>query len=195
MRKIILLVVLISYSSIGNSQVGFGVKGGLNLSDFSYSNIYYGDAYHSKTDFNLGIMFSVPLSPVFYIQPEIVYSRQGAILNDVQDNITLRFNYDYMNIPVLAKYQSKGGFFIETGPQFGLLLTAADSKNIVDQIGYSNAFEFAWATGLGYKIPKINLGFDARYNIGISNVNSDYTFAGPMHNSVYQFDVFYFFKK
>jgi hypothetical protein len=194
MRKIILLVVFISYSSIGNSQVGFGVKGGLNLTDFSYSNIYWG-AYHSKTDINLGIMFSVPLSPVFYLQPEIVYSRQGAIFTDAQDNITLRYNYDYLNIPVLAKYQSKAGFFIETGPQFGLLLSAADSKSMVDQMGYSNTIEFAWATGLGYRIPKINLGIDARYNIGISSVNSDYTLSGPMHNSVYQFDVFYFFKK
>ena len=194
MRKILLLIVFISYLSIGNSQVQFGVKGGLNLSDFSYSNIFYG-SYHSKTNVNLGIMLSVPLSPVFYLQPEMVYSGQGANFYDPQNNVTMPDNYDYMNIPVLIKYQSKVGFFMETGPQIGFLLSANIPKVNLDQLSYSNTVEFAWTTGLGYRIPKINLGFEGRYNIGISNVNIVYSVAGPMKNSVYQFDLFYFFKK
>ena len=194
MRKIVLLIVLIFCMSVGNAQVRFGVKAGLNLTDFSYSNVYYG-SYQSKTNFNLGVMLSVPLSPVFYLQPEMVYSGQGAIYNDESNNVTLHYNYDYLNVPVLIKYQSAAGIFIETGPQIGLLLSAADTKTNLDQISNSNTIELAWATGLGYQIPKIHLGVDARYNIGISNVNSTYTNSGPMHNSVYQFGIFYFFKK
>jgi hypothetical protein len=180
---------------MGNSQVRFGVKAGINLTDFSYSNIYYGSSYQSKTNFNLGIMLSVPLSPVFYLQPEMVYSGQGALYNDVPNNVTLKYNYNYLNVPVLIKYQSASDLFIETGPQIGLLLSAAETKTNIDQISNSNTIEFAWAAGLGYLFPKIHLGVDVRYNIGISSVNTTYTFVGPMHNSVYQFGIFYFFKK
>jgi hypothetical protein len=195
MRKIVLLIIFICCISIGNSQVRFGVKAGINLTDFSYSNIYYGSSYQSKTNFNLGIMLSVPLSPVFYLQPEMVYSGQGAIYNDIPNSVTLQYNYDYLNVPVLIKYQSVAGFFIETGPQIGLLLSAADTKTNMDQISNSNTIEFAWAAGLGYQITKIHLGIDVRYNIGISNVNTTYDLVGPMHNSVYQFGVFYLFSK
>jgi hypothetical protein len=195
MRKIALLFVFVSSLSIGNGQVRFGVKAGLNLTDFSYSNIYYGSSYQSKTNFNLGIMLSVPLSPVFYLQPEMVYSGQGATYNDAPNNISLQYNYDYLNVPVLIKYQSAAGLFVETGPQIGLLLSAAESKTNMDQISNSNTIEFAWVAGLGYRIQKIHLGIDARYNIGISSVNTNYNFTGPMHNSVYQFGVFYFFRK
>lgn len=195
MRKLVLLLLFFSCRFIGNSQIRFGVKGGINLTDFSYSNIYYGSSYESKTNFNLGIMLSVPLSPVFYLQPEMVYSGQGAIYNDALNNVTLRYNYDYLNLPMLIKYQSAAGFFIETGPQIGLLLSAADTKTNLDQLSNSNTIEFAWATGLGYQIQKVHLGIDVRYNIGISSVNTTYTLSGPMHNSVYQFGIFYFFKK
>jgi hypothetical protein len=195
MKKILLLTGFVFCIYAAKSQVKFGIKGGINISNFNSSQLSYGSYLQSRTDFNLGIMLSVPISPVFIVQPEMVYSRQGADYTfnpDPQNNEGSQLKYDYLNFPVLIKYQSPKGFFIETGPQVGLLLSAVE----LDAVSSSNTVDFSWSLGVGYQIPKIHLGVDARYNLGLTEVNSKYYYTvGALKNSVYQFGVFYFFSK
>ncbi len=67
---------------------------------------------------------SIPLFSTCSLQPEVLYSGQGAKFSD--SLVTGKLNYGYLNVPVLFKYQHASGLFAETGPQVGFLLSAKE---------------------------------------------------------------------
>ncbi len=82
----------------------------------------------------------------------------------------------------------------ESGPQLGILLSAREkygSEN-TNQKSLFSATDFSWAFGLGY-ISKLNLGFDARFNLGITNINKDPNSFINYRNEVFQLGMFYLF--
>jgi len=174
-----------------HAQVQFGVKAGLNLATLSYSGSAINDL-KTKTDFNGGVFASIPLFNSFYLQPELLYSGQGS---GTTDSGSGEINYNYLNVPVLFKYQHASGLFAETGPQIGFLLSAnvKAGSETVDVKKDVQSTDFSWAFGLGYKFGNIGLGIDARYNLGLTNT----LLAGngeTAKNSVFQIDLFYQFK-
>jgi len=64
---------------------------------------------------------------------------------------------DYVNIPVLFKYNNPGGFFAETGPQLGFLISAKAKSGSVSFDAKSNykSTDFSWAIGAGYLISSL----------------------------------------
>jgi hypothetical protein len=179
-----------------SAQVQFGIKAGYSIANVSYSNTE-NFSQRPISAFNGGFIASVPLSGAFSLQPELMYSEQGTdvIINTSYTVEYFKNRYNYLNIPVLGKYQHESGLFAETGPQLGILLNAKSSDQNVsaDQTKYTESLDFGWAFGLGYKISKLNVGFDARYNLGLTNINKP-----PANqvakNSVFQFDIYYYFK-
>ncbi|HSB93167.1 MAG TPA: porin family protein, partial [Flavitalea sp.] len=116
MKKFLLIIVCASTFVVAKAQVSYGVKGGLNL-----SNMIGGDADDAKAKigFHAGVFAGLPVADKLSIQPELVYSVQGAKYEDDGDDIN--YNSGYLNIPVLAKYSGASGFYGETGPQLGFL--------------------------------------------------------------------------
>jgi hypothetical protein len=191
MKRVILIFLAVSSTALASAQVQFGIKAGYNLANFSQSGSGTTEDTKAKSDFSAGILVSLPLFNSFYLQPEIMYSGQGTKVSELGTDAT--FNYDYLNIPVLFKYQHESGFFAETGPQVGFLLSAnvkADGQSS-DAKSSSQTTDFSWAFGLGYKT-KMNIGIDVRYNLGLTDVNKD-TSGGSIKNSVFQFGLFYLF--
>jgi outer membrane translocation and assembly module TamA len=85
------------------------------------------------------------------------------------------------------------GFRIEAGPQVGFLINAKSkssnvSVNVKDNFKKTN---FSIPVGLGY-LTSSGLGFDARYNFGISNLNNTSN-STKIHSNVFQFGLFYQF--
>ncbi len=189
MKKVSITVFTILISVAGFSQVQFGVKAGLNLSSFvpGVDNPGY------KTSFNAGALLSVPLFTGFHFQPEIMYSGQGY--EQAFSGESMHIETGYLNVPLLFKYQHETGFFAETGPQIGFLLSAhREIDNIKTNIKNDFAtVDFSWALGLGYKFSEMGLGIDARYNIGLTNVNKD-SQSSMSRNSVFQLGLFYMFE-
>jgi len=174
---------------IARSQVKFGIKAGLNLATQSVSDVNVGSSAESKTDFYAGVLADVNIAKSFILQPELVYSGQGS----ETAHSSVKFNYDYLNIPILLKYQHPTGFFIETGPQLGILLSARfkTGNSSVDEKDYVKSSDFSWVFGGGYKIPVLNLGLDVRYNLGLTNIEDGSDF--NVKNQVLQIGVFYIF--
>ena len=186
MKKIFLILVCASTFAVANAQVSFGVKGGLNL-----SNVVGDDAEgaKAKVGYHVGLLAGIPVTSNFSVQPELVYSAQGAKYEEAgEDDVNL--NSGYLNIPVLAKYSAASGFYGVTGPQLGFLLSAkakqGDDKTDVKE--FYKSTDFSWAFGVGYKTSS-NLGFDLRYNLGLSSLDKDDE--GKVKNSVFQLGVFY----
>jgi hypothetical protein len=58
------------------------------------------------------------------------------------------------------------GFRLQAGPQWGFLVSA-DNKDDINPIDFGVGF------GVSYIIPSTGFGIDARYNLGLSNINKD----------------------
>jgi hypothetical protein len=186
MKKISLIALAICATTMVFAQrTSFGLKAGLNYS--TLTNQDYKVGYH------LGALAHIHMSPTWAMQPELVYSNQGGeyTLSNGQKH---KLNLNYVNIPVLFQYMVGTGLRLETGPQVGFLAGVEDKVNDV-QTGYftSSDFknvDFSWPIGFSY-IGTRGLGVDARYNIGLSNINN--AGVSNIKNNVLQVGLFYQF--
>jgi hypothetical protein len=183
MKKLFLVLVCASSLVAANAQVRFGVKAGAN-----FATITDASGAKSKVGINGGLQVGVPLSSMFSFAPEAVYSAQGAKADG-----DVSINLNYINLPLLLQYNNASGFFANTGPQIGFLMSAkqkigSESGDIKDQM---NSTDFSWAIGAGFAT-KSGFGFNARYNLGLSKIAKDDA-GGSSKNSVIQAGFFYNF--
>ncbi len=188
MKKLFLSFFLAASFYGASAQVQFGAKAGLNLANLVGSDV--GDESKSKIGFNVGAFAEIPVTESFAVKPELLYSLQGSKADggEIGD---AKLNLSYLNIPVLAKYVIAEGFFAETGPQIGFLMSAklkAGGESIDGKEWYKST-DFSWAFGAGYQFTP-NVGANIRYNLGLSAIPED---SDKIKNSVFQLGVFYKF--
>jgi outer membrane protein with beta-barrel domain len=187
MKKLCLSLVIIIITTLSvNAQIQYGAKGGLNIASFTGTA---SGGTSAIVGINLGGLVLIPVEDKFAIQPELYFSMQGGKSTSTSE----QFDLNYFNVPVLAKYTIVNGFALEAGPQLGFLLAAHDKFNgtSTDVKANFKSTDFAFVFGANYQLPKQNLGFDIRFNAGISNLSSSST--NTLHNSVVQIGAFYFF--
>ena len=187
MKNLVLLFVFASALTVSQAQVKFGGKAGLNLSNFSGDDA---DDSKSKIGFNIGGFAEIPVASSFAVKPELVFSTQGAKSDETTFSDDIKLNLNYLNVPILGKYNSTSGFFAETGPQIGFLLSAK-AKAGDEDADVKDAFkstDFSWAFGLGYEMLESGFGVNLRYNLGLGNIAEDDD--GSLKNSVFQLGVF-----
>ena len=83
------------------------------------------------------------------------------------------------------------GFRLQVGPQLGILAGAKSELQKTDTNVKANfeAMEYGVGVGMSYVNPKSNIGFDIRYNHGLSNINKNGN--AKMYNRGLQAGVFY----
>jgi len=188
MKKISLFLCTLFISAfIFAQQATIGLKAGLNVSNLSNSTGY---DMGSKLGLNGGLLAHIHLNPSLALQPEAVYSSQGAKYTITGTEHTLSLNY--INIPVQLQYMFNNGFRVQTGPQVGFLAGVKDKVND-EETGYFTSqdfktVDFSWTAGLGY-LSTSGIGVDARYNFGISDINN--VGSNVLHNNVFQLGLFY----
>ncbi|MGV9004204.1 porin family protein [Flavobacterium sp.] len=160
MKKIILSVAAIfAFGVVSAQDIKFGVKGGLNS-----SNITNTDGSKALVGFHVGGLAEFKVSEKFAVQPELLYSTQGA----GSDGGDLKL--DYINIPIMAKFYVAEKFSIQAGPQIGFLMTAkADGEDVKD---FFKTTDFGVNIGVGYNLDE-NMMLDLRYNMGLSQVQKE----------------------
>jgi hypothetical protein len=194
------------------TPISFGAKAGVNFATITGDDL--GDV-EGKTSFHVGVLAEIPISDVFSIQPELLYSRQGAKESYTESFSGMTFSedldikLDYLLLPVMAKYYVTDGFSIEVGPQIGFLLNAEidyefsesgdgmsfNESGTLDIKDAVKSVDFGLNFGLGYKLDN-GLNFNVRYNLGLTDGNDDPEFFdsdGAFKNSVFQIGVGYFF--
>ncbi|MGN6265680.1 MAG: porin family protein [Ginsengibacter sp.] len=189
MKKTIFFIAALFLMISAKSQgVHFGIKGGLNASSLNSSPT--NKDMQTKIGFNVGLLAHIhTANKSWAVQPELYYSAEGAkskANNDVSTNL------GFINIPVLAQYMFDNGFRLEAGPQLDLLMSAKNKSNntstdIKDNLKTAG---FSIPVGVGY-LTRTGLGFDARYNFGISDVYKNDN--ANTKSNVFQFDIFYQF--
>ena len=174
MKKIFFLALfaIVTVTTI-QAQIKFGVKAGANFSKFSGSDAKLDDISPKfKVGFAGGGLVNIKINEMLSVQPELLYSMEGTKYS--QDGDKLIYKTDYINIPIMVQYNTTSGFYAETGPQVGFLISAkaTDGDNSVDVKDSFKGINFSWGVGLGYKLPA-GIGIGARYNFGLANIVDD----------------------
>ena len=182
MKKLFLTAAAVFAFSFANAQdVKYGAKAGLNISSMTGDGT---EDVSSKIGFQVGGFAEIKISDKFAIQPELLYSAQGAKAKLSEEGVSIKATQKlaYLNIPVMAKYYVTEGFSLEAGPQLGFLLSAEqeatvsfEGESVTDSADNKedfNSIDFGFNLGAGYDVTEnINLG--VRYSIGLSNIVKD----------------------
>lgn len=182
------LAAILMTATAKAQNVNIGIKGGLNIYNINNSD---GAKYDNLLGFNLGLIGHIHLAKQLALQPEIVYSAQGA--KSTTAGIETKLQLGYVNVPVLFQYMFDNGFRLQAGPQVGFLVNAkAKTPNLtVDVKNDLKKVDVGLGAGIGYINPKSNFGVDARYNLGLSNINDNSSVKST--NRGFQVGAFYLF--
>ena len=175
MKKLLTLSVALFLAMSSYAQdLGLGLKAGLNLASINTDEDF---DYGTNTGFHVGAFANLKVSDKFGIQPELIYSKQGAQadLELFGVKIESTVNTSYLNIPVMANFYLIDGLSINVGPQVGLLLSAeaesdGEEQDIKDEY---KSLAIAAGAGLTYELP-MGLSIAARYNLGLTDITEDY---------------------
>jgi|SRR5690554_2737729 len=177
MRKVLLLAAfaVFAFTSVHAQEVRFGAKLGLNMASVggdNYGSYWGGGGFGNKTGFHIGGFVEIPLVGDFALQPEILYSSEGAGYSVGFLSLGEDLKLDYVRIPVLAKYNMPfvEGLSVELGPVFGVLVSDSGGEKLEwgDDVEFS-AFDVQVGVGATYRF---NFGLHAgiRYNKGVLNI-------------------------
>jgi hypothetical protein len=158
-------------SDAGAESLTGGVKGGLNLSKVTEE----GETFDWRAGAVVGGFIHWPINDRLGIQPEVLYSMQGAKATDEGDEFT--FKLDYIVIPILL-HASFGASsdgpnpFVVAGPVFGI-----NTKAEVESGGLTADFsddvekrDIGILFGGGVEIS--NISVEGRYTLGLVNIAS-----------------------
>jgi len=186
-----LLVVLAVIGVLGvteaRAQDRGGVRIGINAATLSVDN---------EEDFNpkvrtglvVGLYGVVPVNDIFAFQPEVLFSQQGAKVEDGSDEATLKL--DYVQIPALARIRlgRTSPAYLLVGPTFGFNTKAesdfdGQTEDFKDEV---KGNDVGLVTGIA-----INAGravIDGRYTWGLMNID-DSTDPSNVKNRVFSVSV------
>ena len=170
--KKILIIALLAFFGMTQAQVTFkpGLRGGVNFSHFTKGDNYNydnngnyvsgsnGKKFSSKTDFYLGFYGALHLTKYYTLQPEIDYSRQGAVYKSNNGSGNVDLNVSYLSIAIVNKFTFSEKFNVHVGPTIDF--------QVEDDFPTDNEVDFAFILGAGYNFTK-KIGIEARVKKGI----------------------------
>ncbi|MFW6080031.1 MAG: porin family protein [Gemmatimonadota bacterium] len=144
------------------------------------------DAASNRTGLSFGATAEFGVSPLLSIQPELLFVQKGAEFAD-SDFGDATFNFNYLEIPVLAKISvPSAGLaspYLYVGPsisfQSGCSISSEDQgvsaeldcdNDLVDIPTNSVDFGFLGGVGLGVGMGPGEVAVDVRYNLGLADV-------------------------
>lgn len=168
-----ILLLVLSVKTVEAQQNFVGVKGGVSLT--SVTDLKGKD----RVAGNVGLFFHHEINKNWCIQPEILYAGGGQkFTTDAGDSRVLALSY--IQVPVMLQYYPVKKFYVEFGPQAGLLVNA-ETKNVgsgdkenESVKDYYKKGDFTLNAGAGVNITR-NFGLYGRYNLGLTDNSKDAT--------------------
>jgi hypothetical protein len=139
----------------GDTETRYGFKVGINISNYSGTNLndIQDGLNDSRLGFVAGFFVDMHLAGKIRFQPEFLYSAQGAKEKNLRA--------DYLQVPLMFKYELTDFLNIQFGPQIGV-------KIHVFEDNFKN-FDFGVNGGIGLTVLE-NVAIEARYNLGLADM-------------------------
>jgi hypothetical protein len=198
MKKIFLLLTIITCSVFSQKKVQFGLKGGLNLATIFETDADIYQAFKYKTGYAIGGLLEIPLNKYVSFQSEIIYSNQGYKYNEKSSNNVNLINYNldnnatinYLTFPLIMKFYATKKFSIDGAFQIGVLLDhkvlvkqtleenfyvnpaiiIVEGETVIDKKDLTQKYDIALGIGTSYKFSK-NIFGNFRYSESFLNIN------------------------
>ncbi len=199
MKRIALLVLLLSVAFAGFAQIVPGARIGLNLADLNQED---NNTLDTKFGFHIGGLVQYPVAENVLLQPELLYTMKGATANGTIGTVhhDYTYTYNYLELPILVKYDLVLPFVKVQpylGPSLGLPLIASFKDEFGNQTNNTNvkddteSLEFGLNLGADFILME-NIMAGVRYNYGLTNIMSgaskDVTSRTLMFNFGYLFN-------
>ena len=201
MKKMMMMaaMMLLSVGAFAQNEVGqltLQPKAGINIANMT------GDLdTKSKIGLVAGVEAEYGIAENFGIAFGALYSMEGFKGNVVAFGGTdasaflvedVKYNLDYINIPILAQFYPVKGLAIKAGvqPAFNVRHKTSSDTDAADKKDIENikSFNFSIPVGLSYEISDFVI--DARYNIGVTTLVKE---ADQGRNSTFTFTLGYKF--
>ncbi len=163
------------------AQTTIGVKGGINVANVDTNVEDISDLIDSKTGFVGGGFVTLGLGSLFALQPELLYSQKGFQVDEFGE--TVKFNTNYIEIPVLLKAQFKLAMLrpavyagpvlsFETGCTVSALELSVDCDDEMAGVGErkTNEWGAVFGANLDFFLGPVTLILDGRYQLGLTNL-------------------------
>ncbi|MGB4654857.1 MAG: porin family protein [Bacteroidales bacterium] len=201
--RIALVLLLATITLVANSQVRFGVKGGLNITNYVLDDEKIDDN-DAKYGFNAGIYFRLPVAGFISLQPELLYTQKGSKIEMTKYRVVIntKSSTDYIELPVLLDFAVFDALHVQVGPYFSYLInkeavTSNSSNNsIINQVKEEfkkvklNELDYGLAFGASFVSRRLELSL--RYNHGLQTLGKENivlgdrsTFPDVKHSAIY----------
>ncbi len=190
MKKVLLIIAVALMAVAANAQVTFGVRGGLNVSRESdqiitvivenggTEEINFSNDMRWRAGVNVGGFVNIPESNKFDLEVGLSYSMLGyndkiiEIEGMGEKKLDHKVTSHYLTIPVAEKFYPTGnGFYLELGPQLGILLSKKATVDGGDSYtpfkDDNRTLDFGILGGVGYVFPN-GMFLNARYIHGFT---------------------------
>jgi len=198
MKKILMIAAMMVATVAAKAQFEPGTftlqpKVGFVLSDLSFDDTKY------KPGIAAGIEGQYQINNWFGLSAGLLYTTEGCKIKNTDSG---KYNLEYINIPVMAKFYVAKGLSLNAGLQLGFLTKAKakDNTSVNSSIKeYCNKTDFS---SIAYEFEN-GLSFEARYTGGLTNVikeeyihkaGSTYKFERDNKNEVFMLTVGYKFE-
>lgn len=195
MRKYLFILLLINISLSAFGQKNGEEKRLVIFAGPGMSHVFNGDDFNATFGYTLGVESIVnQLSTKSLLIAGINYSRQGMKYNTIVSAETLptttlstsstigvpysgNLNLHYLNLPIMYRYQSPNGIFMEAGFETGFLLNAKNIPNNKESMDFKEhvkLIDISMPVGVGYWFSN-HLSIGVRADFGLTNLSTDET--------------------
>ncbi len=175
MKKIFALAAFIAAFSLSTpvqAQIKFGLKGGLNITDMSFSNDVFSTS--NRTGFFIGpsVKFTLPIVGLG-IDVAALYDQREGKIGDIDDGlgntVERTLKQKAINIPINLRYNiglgSLAGIYLAAGPQFGFNV-GDKSQTLYKDVSSWKLKSSNFSVNVGAGVMLINhIEIGANYNI------------------------------
>ena len=175
MKKIMMIAAMMVAALSANAQNEVGQvtlqpKVGMNIANLT------GSGNKAKVGLVAGVEAEYGVAENFGITAGVLYSMEGS-KSEKYNGKSVKFNTDYINVPIMAQYYVIPGLAVKAGAQFGFNVrkkfsydgNSIDANEFFNDLGLDTkvqAFNFSIPVGVSYEYQSFVL--DARYNIGMT---------------------------
>ena len=197
--SLLLMMNLIHLNDV-YSQIRYGVKGGMNISNVKFKEI--DNDQENLTSFHFGGVTQFMVTEKLFLEPELLYSHKGWTIPDDLMNKDVSLHLHYLNLPILFGYRFKQNISFFIGPELGYNFNTT-RKDITgsQRIKIYEKLDVGILIGTSLQVYK-NIGLDVRYIYGFHGLIRGETYDGDGNkigsfangsNRVFQLGLFYLF--
>ncbi len=190
------LVLTLGVNTIYAQPINFGLKGGLNFSNFGGDDA---GTWDSRTGFSFGGFLVSSFSDMFFIQPELIFTTKGATTTstfETGDRETRQLKFSYLEFPILGKLViplsgSNLQPLLYAGPYMAFKVSSklhiereiSDTESSYDDARATD-FGLVFGGGVGLPVRANLIALEIRYNMGLTSFDDSDSNLSIKHNVV-----------